>query len=318
MPLSGVLFWRGHWPVRLPMLWGHPLHAVSQESQMRVLPHASSSIPQLHPPLCIITAGGNKCCDIRLFNPLSSEKCILSRINLLPLPVCLHFCCSTQTWNYFPVWYFLDVWMNDHSCFLFSCIFHAHLSLCIQCQATSCSMSKSGPGGSSACSRMSVRWSTRVSFKSNLWENRTNNHVTPKLAAVWPNLWKLGSENSALKKLVCNTADAVWKKCFALSKLLFQHFKTFLWTHAHLFPGHHLQGLNQGTQMNTVREQWQIWNSENVWAQHCNKGVAVLRKEDLIIISCLQRLESVFSPSKLFASLQIFFTVLQNLYFTVC
>lgn len=58
---------------------------------------------ELNPPpplLCIITAGENKCCDISLFNPLSSEKCILSRSNLLPLAVRLHFCSGAEAWNY--------------------------------------------------------------------------------------------------------------------------------------------------------------------------------------------------------------------------
>ena len=64
--------------------------------------HLLSSLSSAETPLCIITAGGNKCCDIRLLNPLSSEKCILSRSNLPPLPVSLHRCCNAVTWNYAP------------------------------------------------------------------------------------------------------------------------------------------------------------------------------------------------------------------------
>lgn len=53
--------------------------------------------PPPHP--CIITAGENKCCDIRLFNPLSSEKCILSRSNLPSYcpSLFLEQCCTSST-----------------------------------------------------------------------------------------------------------------------------------------------------------------------------------------------------------------------------
>lgn len=74
---------------------------------------AVSSIlnPLLKPPL-YNHSRGDKCCDIRLFNPLSSEKCILSRSNLLSLPVCLHFWSSAEMWNYTPNCYFLDVLLS--------------------------------------------------------------------------------------------------------------------------------------------------------------------------------------------------------------
>lgn len=87
--------------VQLPpaMLAGIPV-----VNQVRAPPPPSSSILSWNLP-CIITAGGNKCCDIRLFNPLSSKKCILSRSNLLSLPVCL-FSLATLRFEVFP-----DVWM---------------------------------------------------------------------------------------------------------------------------------------------------------------------------------------------------------------
>lgn len=49
--------------------------AVSQEK-----PHEGAIL--IRKPLPLITAGKTKCCDIRLCNPLSSEKCIQSRSNL--------------------------------------------------------------------------------------------------------------------------------------------------------------------------------------------------------------------------------------------
>lgn len=100
--------------------------AVSQESQARALPHPACSALSSN-PLCIITAGGwNKCCDIRLFNPLSSEKCILSRSNLLSLPVCLYFCVAALRHEITPpVWYFFDVWMSDRCAHVFFFFFFA-------------------------------------------------------------------------------------------------------------------------------------------------------------------------------------------------
>ncbi len=86
-------------------------------------------------------------------------------------------------------------------------------------------------------------------------------------------------------KTFCKTASAhptkFQNKSLALSKPQFQHFKTFFWTYAHLFSGHHLQGFKPGTQVNTVGEERQIWNSENVLEKPCKKGAAVLKKENL-------------------------------------
>lgn len=98
----GVLFWREILScVRSTLLWRPSQSSVQcpPTGQMRAPPPAPSFVLSRN-PLCIITAGENKCCDIRLFNPLSSEKCILSRSNLLSLPVCSYCSSSAEPHNY--------------------------------------------------------------------------------------------------------------------------------------------------------------------------------------------------------------------------
>lgn len=93
---------------------------------MRAPPPAPSFVLSCN-PLCIITAGENKCCDIRLFNPLSSEKCILSRSNLLSLPVCPYCSSSAEPRNYSPVYSSVFIFLFSFCKFAVLCIYFLSL-----------------------------------------------------------------------------------------------------------------------------------------------------------------------------------------------